>query len=176
MLSSRARFSGERRPSPSRPSSSFRATTASESARRQAVGAAHDLDERAEGRLLAVGRAAPHKDPRAFLDDLPNEFMHEPRFADARLADDVESLDAGADRVEPVFQLLQLAVTSDVGREAAMDLDVKTGGAMANTVEPISLLRLRFAFDVMLAKEARLDHPLDEAIGRLTHDSGTRFG
>ena len=91
----------------------------------QAVGSAHDLDERAEGRLLAIGRAAPHKDPRAVLDDLPDEFVHEPRFADAGLADDVEDLDAGADRVESALQLFQLGGAPDKGCEAVVELAPK---------------------------------------------------
>ena len=142
----------------------------------QAVGSAHDLDERAEGRLLAIGRAAPHKDPRALLDDLPDEFVHEPRFADAGLADDVEDLDARADGVESALQLLQLRVAPDKLCEAAVEFGAEARRSLADRVEPIGFLRLRFAFDVMLAEEAGLDQPIHETMGRLTHDSGTGFG
>src|SRR5580704_11721050 len=126
----------------------------------QTEGATHDLDESPEGRLLAVGRAAPHQDPRALLDDLPEEFVHEPRFADTRLSDDVENLDAGADRVESALQLLQLGVAPDKGCEAAVEFGAEARRSLADRVEPVGLLRLGFAFDVMLAKEAALDQSL----------------
>jgi hypothetical protein len=112
---------------------------------------------------------------RARLDDLPDEFVHEPRFADAGLADDVEDLDPGADRVESALQLFQLGGAPDKGCEAVVEFGAEARRSLADRVEPIGFLRLGFAFDVMLAKEARLDHPLHEAIGRLTQDSGTRF-
>ena len=137
---------------------------------------AHDLDEGQERRLLPVRRTASSKDPRALLDDLPEEFMHEARLADARLSDDVEDLDAGADGVEAALQFLQFPVASDVAREAALDLGVKPRRALSNAVKPIRLLRLGLAFDLMLADKTGLDQPLHQSMSRFAHDRRAGFG
>src|ERR1700721_830451 len=47
---------------------------------------------------------------------------------------------------------------------------------MADGLEPIDLLRLGLSLDLMLAREARLDHALHQAIGRLGHAYRTRLG
>ena len=80
--------------------------------------------------------------------------MHEARLADARLPDDVENLDAGTDGVEAALQFLQFPVAPDVAREATLDLGVEPRRALSNAIEPIRLLRLGLAFDLMLTGKA----------------------
>jgi hypothetical protein len=53
---------------------------------------------------------------------------------------------------------------------------IEARGAVADGLEPIGFLRLGLAFDLMLAREARLDHALHQAIGRLGHAYRTRLG
>src|SRR5208337_948420 len=133
-------------------------------ARRQAERPTYDLDECAERRLLPVRRAVTDQDPYALPHDLPDEFMHKARLADAGLANDVEDPDVGADRVEAELQFLQFAVASDVGREPALNLGVKPRRPLSDGVKPIGLLRIGLAFDLMLAKAAGLDQPVNKAL------------
>ncbi len=106
------------------------------------------------------GRAASRQNPRALLDDLPQEFMHEAGLADARLSDDVENLKADADRVEGTLQRLELPVAPDVARQAAFDLGVEPRRSLADSIEPISLLCVRLALDLMITEKTGVDQPL----------------
>ena len=71
---------------------------------------------------------------------------------------------------------LELAVAPDIGGEAATQRRVEARGALADGIEPIDLLRLGLAFDLMLAREGRLDHSLDQATRHLGHAYRTRLG
>jgi len=104
--------------------------------------------------------------------------MNESRFANSRLSDDVEDLAAGANSVEAALQLLQLPIASDVARKAALDFGVKPARELPDAVQPIRLLRIGFAFDLVRAEKARLDQSLDQPVRGLTHDgrAGRRQG
>ena len=69
-------------------------------ARQQPERPTHDLDESAERRVLTVRRAITGQDPYAVLYDLPHEFMHEARLADAGFANGVEHVRTAGDRAE----------------------------------------------------------------------------
>jgi hypothetical protein len=118
----------------------------------------------------------PPNNESAGLADALAELVEQPRFADAGLAGDVDHLDTAAGLRQASFQRLKLAVAPDIGSKAAAQRCIEARGAVADGLEPIGFLRLGLAFDLMLAREARLDHALHQAIGRLGHAYRTRLG
>ena len=83
----------------------------------------------------------------------------------------IDDAEFGAGLVEPAFQNLQFAFPPDKSAEAPPDRCFKPRGSLPDSVEAIDFLRLGLAFDRVLAREARLDHPLHQAVRRFAHEA-----
>ena len=137
---------------------------------------AHDFNKREERRVLAVRRAASGQHDSAVGADAAAKLVDEAGLANAGFASDIDDAEPAAGVGVSALQGLQFAFASDEGTKAPAQRRLKPRGAMTNAVEPIDLLRLRFAFDAVFAGEAGLDHSLGQAMGGIAHDGRVRLG
>ena len=77
--------------------------------------------------------------------------------------------------IEGAIQRLQFVLASDKSAEATAYHAIKPGSSMADRVETVNLLRLRFAFDSLFTREARVDHALNESMRRFADEHRVRL-
>ena len=85
--------------------------------------------------------------------------MQQARLAHAWLGHQIDDAELRTCLIQSAFQHLQFAFTSDKRAEAPAYRSLEPRGSMANCIEPIGLLRLGFALDLMVASEVASTMP-----------------